>query len=458
MSNVKDFGASGDGTTDDTEAIRHAVRDGDGVLLFPPGDYRITETIEVVLDEHGRAGIDGSAGTATVIMAGPGPAFRLLGTHEGTGSPASVEPKVWASQRMPTVLNIAVAGEHEEADGFELVKTMQALFEGVLVRQARHGIHLVERNRNVLISHCHVYHNRGAGVFLDGVDLHQINVIGNHISYNRLGGIRTEGSAIRNLQVTGNDIEYNNANRHEAGPEPTAEIYVDATADGASVAEITIASNTIQATPSPGGSNIRIMGRLDQRYLSQLWTITGNIITNQQTNVRLSGCAGVSITGNIINSCENRNLLAEGCRRLIIASNNFGRHASQYGMGVRLVDSTDCTVSGCQFVDESEEGQESGASPLELQGCERINITGCEVLGGVPFGIALESCSLVNITGCMITDPRETRRMRSAIRWVGPGRSNLITGNTLDVGTAGDLGIAETASVRVGDDNLIGIR
>ena len=30
MSNVQRFGATGDGTTDDTAAIRHAIRDGDG--------------------------------------------------------------------------------------------------------------------------------------------------------------------------------------------------------------------------------------------------------------------------------------------------------------------------------------------------------------------------------------------------------------------------------------------
>lgn len=44
--NVRDFGAVGDGKTDDTAAIRHAVeysqRDGgDGVVYFPPGDYVI---------------------------------------------------------------------------------------------------------------------------------------------------------------------------------------------------------------------------------------------------------------------------------------------------------------------------------------------------------------------------------------------------------------------------------
>jgi hypothetical protein len=55
MSDVRDFGASGDGKQDDTEAIRHAVRDGDGVLYFPRGEYRITAPIEIELNATGHS-------------------------------------------------------------------------------------------------------------------------------------------------------------------------------------------------------------------------------------------------------------------------------------------------------------------------------------------------------------------------------------------------------------------
>ena len=46
MSNVREFGAVGDGRADDTEALKHAVSQGDGALHFPPGTYRITQPIE----------------------------------------------------------------------------------------------------------------------------------------------------------------------------------------------------------------------------------------------------------------------------------------------------------------------------------------------------------------------------------------------------------------------------
>ena len=48
--NVKDFGARGDGVTDDSKAITTAIKEAkDGVVEFPRGSYRITRTIEVVL-------------------------------------------------------------------------------------------------------------------------------------------------------------------------------------------------------------------------------------------------------------------------------------------------------------------------------------------------------------------------------------------------------------------------
>ena len=184
MSNVREFGAVGDGRADDTEAIQHAVSQGDGVLHFPPGTYRITQSIEIRLAKRGPLSIDGSGGTARVVMAGPGPAFRLVGTHGGTGDPGSRKGNVASHQRLPTIRNFEVEGAHAQADGFELIETMQSVFEGVLVTRCRHGIHLIKRNRNVLISHCHIYFNTGVGVYLDGVNLHQINIASSHISYN----------------------------------------------------------------------------------------------------------------------------------------------------------------------------------------------------------------------------------------------------------------------------------
>ncbi|MCH8923803.1 MAG: right-handed parallel beta-helix repeat-containing protein, partial [Planctomycetes bacterium] len=407
MSNVRNFGATGDGRTDDTAAILHAIKDGDGTLEFPRGDYVVTRTIEVPLEKVGRTALVGSGGVAKLVMKGPGPALRIVGSHTGTADPASFKPTVWKSQRMPTLLNLEIEGGHAQADGVELIGTMQALLEGVGLHGLRHGVILAKRNRNVLISHCQIYHNTGVGVLMDGVNLHQSNIIGNHISYCRLGGIRIQRSEVRNLQITGNDIEYNNNRSHNIKDEPTAEIYIDTTAEGASVNEVTIGSNTIQATPSPGGANIRIIDKPGQDRPPGLYAISGNIIGNQTNNVHLTGCYGISLSGNSIYSCVERNLLLEHCRQITVGSNHFRRHTPPLGTGVRLVDSTDCVLSGCQMLDETAEGQKSGASLLEMTGCRRITVAGCQMTGGVPYGIDVTDCSDVSITGCTMTAPRK---------------------------------------------------
>ena len=80
--NVKDFGAKGDGSTDDTEAIRAAfaavkyygVQAGSyqnsfssNPVLFPPGAYRITDSIRI-----GDQGVITGVGMPSIVMEDPG--------------------------------------------------------------------------------------------------------------------------------------------------------------------------------------------------------------------------------------------------------------------------------------------------------------------------------------------------------------------------------------------------
>ncbi|HTN74192.1 MAG TPA: glycosyl hydrolase family 28-related protein, partial [Pirellulaceae bacterium] len=160
MSDVRDFGAVGDGKHDDTAAVLHAVADGDGVLHFPPGNYLLSKTIELPLAKVGRVAIDGSGGTAKILMGGAGPAFRIVGSHEKNALPAAFLPGVWQRERLPTVRDIEIEGVHPEASGILLEGTMQATITGVLLRELHDGIRVLGRCRNLLISHCPIYHLR----------------------------------------------------------------------------------------------------------------------------------------------------------------------------------------------------------------------------------------------------------------------------------------------------------
>lgn len=453
-SHVYEFGATGDGTTDDTEAIEHAIRDGEGSVTFNRGAYRITRTLEIPLAEVGRIGLDGSNGTAKLIMAGPGPAIRLVGTHGGTAHPGSVKPDIWERERMPQISNLEIEGAHPEADGIQLVGTMQAVITGVGLHQLRHGVHVFERNRNIIISNCQIYHNTGVGVFLDHVNLHQINITGSHISYNRLGGIRIEGSEIRNLQITGNDIEYNNFKNFKVGKpdEPTAEIYIDSRGKEGdsprpSVREFTIASNTIQATHSPNGANIRIIGPDPSGLLPVgMAAISGNLIGNQAINLHFQHCSGIAVTGNHIYGGYQHTMLIEDSRELTIGSNVIGHNnwteKRQIDNNISLRNCSDCVLSNLQMRGAPAgkttwEETWHGKSPrvhralLEISKSKRITVNGCQFLDPNPIGIALEDSNSVNLTGCQFHDQRKPKRMKHSISWKGIGTGNLLSHNTL---------------------------
>jgi Pectate lyase superfamily protein len=442
MTNVRDFGAMGDGMTDDTAAIEHAMKDGgDGLLEFPRGDYRITRTISFDMSKTGRLAIHGSGGTAKLRMHGAGPVFEFVGHHGGTADPTSFKPDVWQLERMPMIDQIEIEGAHPEADGVRFVGVMQPTLSGVLIRRVRHAVHITQRCRNVLISQCHIYHNTGIGVWLDRVNLHQTNIVGNHISYCRLGGIRIENSEIRNLQITGNDIEYNNYrafNMPEAADVPTAEIFIDCSQSG-TVREGTISSNTLQATYSPNGANIRIIGGpSEQSHHVGMWCISGNLIGSQATNVHLTLTRGVTFEGNYVYSGHHRNLLAEDCRNLVIGANCFGHNPDykekELCTGIRLVHCKNCTLTGLQIQDaQAGEHTVTDVVPIQRLGlvelirCRQMTLTGLQILEGSPFGLYVEDCSETMLTGCTLLDTREHKQTQASIKWTGEGHGNAIS-------------------------------
>jgi hypothetical protein len=327
---------------------------------------------------------------------------------------------------------------------------MQPTLTGVLIREVRTGVYIHQRARNVLISHCHIYNNTGVGVHLDRVDLHQTIITGSHISYCRQGGIRIEASEVRNLQITGNDIEYNNNKSHKvpgADDEPTAEVYIDCRTG--TVREGTIAGNTLQATYSPNGCNIRFIGAgPDKNHKTGLWTITGNLIGSQENNIHLTSARGMTISGNVLYSGHSRNLLIESSRNIVVGANVFDHNpdydTKELCTGIRLVDCVDCALSGLVIQDcqagrhtVANAGEQSREGLVELVRCRRINISGVQVLEPAPYGFFLDECRDTLVTGCSILDDRTPPLMQAPIRWQGAGSGNLIAHCRLGKGTAG---------------------
>ncbi|MDP6445585.1 MAG: right-handed parallel beta-helix repeat-containing protein [Pirellulaceae bacterium] len=424
---VREFGAVGDGRADDTVALQKAA-DAGGAIEFPRGAYRVTKPIVVDLRQSGFTSFDGR-GVARLIMEGAGPALRIEGTHDGTADPETVKPPVWDRQRMPTLRGLEIVGKHAAADGVAALGAMQLLIDGVNIRRVRHAVLLQKRNRNVIVANSHFYENSGVGLYLDDVNLHQINVSNSHISYNRLGGIVVRGGNVRNLQVTGCDIEGN------MGDNDAANILLDC--QQGSIAEVAIVGCTIQHShKSAGTANIRMLaegefrrGGKTQPAKYGVITIADNVLSDVHYNIDLQGARGVSITGNTIWKGFTANIRLKTCAHVVVGANVLDRNPRYQEFAdaknaVLIEDCENVNVNGLQLF-----GGRDARGGLIVSGGRRIQITNTTVLDCDGPEVALRNVLDSRVSDCLLADDRQ--RDEPSLSVVG-GRRIMIVDNHLD--------------------------
>lgn len=393
LCDVKQFGAVGDGVTDDAPAIQRALDEAVGLVFLPPGDYRLGCGLTVRLDQHPHLSIR-SAG-ARLLNQSADPALHVIGTHTGSAAPDELTEAVGAAELMPSVSDLEIVGG-SGGDGIRLEGTYKAIISRVTVRDCVHGIHIPNHNRNVIISDCHLYHNYGIGVFLDNVNLHQINIHGCHIQYNYRGGIKLVEGNVRNIQIVGNDIEYN---RNPDDPtEPAADVWFVAGPIG--IREGAICGNTIQGVPTEGGANVRLEGLSPANVLKVgLLTVSGNLITSQETNIHCRYARGVALGNNIHISGHRRNILIEDCEQVAITGavldNNPDYQPAAPG-GIELKNVHGGTVTGVVA--------ENCTDALRVIGCSGLAISGCAFRDTQGQAISLLNSDHIAISGCVFAD------------------------------------------------------
>ena len=438
---VRDFGAVGDGVADDTDSIQRAVDSKSSAVVFPTGNYRITKTIRVALSDTGWTSLRGE-GTAQVVMSAAGPAFHIIGTHGGTAAPTSVKPVVWEKERTPMVDRLEILGGHAEADGIRAEGTMQLTMTGIVARKLRHAIHLTGRNRNVLISGCHLYENRGCGVFYDQVNLHQSNIVNCHISYNAGGGVVTRGGDVRNLHIGTCDIESNMT----ADAPSTANILLDST--NGSTGEVAITGCTIQHnSKSPDSANIRVLGAGVTSGKDATATqegniaITGNVFSDVAVNIHLKNARGVSITGNTFWEGFEHDLLVEDSTNVVVGPNNFDRNPryvvngnwAKDKNGLTFRKSSDCKLNGLIV-----KGVWNKEAAVLLDRCERFSVTDCSIFDCDGVGLLLRDCVKTVVRGCVIRDDRVPAKAKFSLKLEGANGENWVTHNWVPNGVDGE--------------------
>lgn len=391
---------------DSTTVLQQRIDDSGGNLLLGREEVlRITKPLVFDLAEHKAVAVK-AAGGVTIVMDGPGPALRFVGSHEGTASPKSFKPATW-NERMPIVSGIEILGNHDEADGIELVQTVGAIVTGVSVRWCRHGVHLVTRNRNVLISDCHLYENSGVGVYLDDVNLHQINVGTSHISYNRQGGIVVRDGNVRNLQVSGCDIEGNMPDDETATKVANILIDVSGSADtrAKSIAEISITGCTIQhsanyggdsvKTVAPGGANIRLAGK--EIYPIDSVTISGNVLSDTTTSIDIDFAIDIAINANNFFAPKPANLEVRNSRRVVVSGNTFNPRQFDRPGTILFEDCSDCIIANSTLHKFT-----TDAGALILNRCSGFTVNALN-LSDCGSGVILTDTTDTTISSCRVT-------------------------------------------------------
>jgi hypothetical protein len=421
---VRDHGARGDGQADDTAAIQRAVDAHHGAVFLPKGNYRITKPILLDLARGGPGGIRGD-GTATLVMAGAGPAIFITGTHRGTADPKSVSAVTADRERAPLIDGFSITGAHPEADGIRVEGTIHAIFTRLLLTKLHHGIIVTGRNRNILIAEVNVYSNTGIGIVLEKLNLHQINISNSHISYNQMGGIVVRESEVRNFQIGTCDIE---ANMVVGGP-PTANVLFDTRAG--SIREGALIGSTLQHSGKARGSaNIRFIGQPDAPRKVGFFSIADNHISDTDQNIHLRHARGVNISGNTFGLGFTCNLLVEGSSNITLGSNTMDQNPDYdqpgYHNTVIFEDCADSTIHGL-LINRSRRAEAS----LIVRRSHHFQITDVTILDSDGVGLLLDQVEWTRVSGCLIHDRRPETKSPIAIRLTG-GRKNQVGSNLVE--------------------------
>ncbi len=243
-SNVKKFGALGDGKTNDTKAILAAIQDAvdeTGVVYFPPGIY-MCDPIELPshitlkgdsawsyigsrTDSEGNS-LDSGYQGRTIIRANSGNARALFdleakcgtriigltldGAHQGEGMHGIYTHNIGIE------LHICIEDcriENFTGSGIRLDKAwVFSIRRNLIMENAIHGIDCTSGYDGWIIDN-QLTANKGAGLFAGGDDpdkfmgMATVMVTANRIEWNRGAGIDLTGA--NTMQFTGNSIDHN---------------------------------------------------------------------------------------------------------------------------------------------------------------------------------------------------------------------------------------------------------
>ncbi|MFC3958596.1 right-handed parallel beta-helix repeat-containing protein [Halovivax cerinus] len=357
VADVRAYGATGDGESDDTEAIRSAIdTDGAAVAYLPKGTYRVTD--ELSLDSTNLRG-DGAGATTIALDERVDRALAVDGAGGGVAD-LTVECNGMAMEGVRLAAEHALAervavdhvtqwGDRDESTAcINVMSAPHATVESCRATRARapntgvsNGIHVAGDGGGVTIRNCAVDDVTpkadGDGIVVQGLN-DGTRVIGNHVTNAAKSALKLNRPTERPISVlaTGNTLQAGSNCLSIARIQGTETTFAgntlvqDRVADAAlrvstdpdlDAAPVTVTGNVIELTdPADGNDLIRIRdwdrgvvvsGNTCKLYgggncgiradSSENVVIEGNALDQVgETAISLVGTSLASVTGNVV--------------------------------------------------------------------------------------------------------------------------------------------------------------
>ena len=444
---VKDFGAVGDGVTDDTAAINTAVTYansvGGGVVTFPFGTYMVN-----------------ASGTTTGIQLKTGVYLNLTGAKLKALSFNSPDYRlVWIQEQS----NCGVIGGEIEGDKLTTTATS--------TNAQGHGIYIILNCANVTVQGVKVYNCYGDGIYT-GRLCTGTKITNCVLTNNGRNNISVVSSS--NVVIDGCDISNANGNLPEAGidvePNPG-----DAVSNNVVITNCHIYGNTNEGISFPAPAPTPLIETAIVANCHIYNNGTQGIRASYVKNLEVTGCViygngaggiqdtaalatSFNIDGNIIYGNTGSGI--EGFSSGSIISNNTIRNNTQWGIKWQF--GQHVTIAGNTISDHGEDG-------ISYERAYNCAIVGNTIKNSQKHGIFITGTVTSSVTrsrkvtiegNTVAFSGLLTDNTYSGIFLDTYANTSVVTGNTVVAGTTGNLPLhaiyAVDASVYVASNQTDG--